>query len=79
MFGTAGNGAGGAGAANFMIYDFPALDMTQSAVTTFSARGAAFRAPRHPQGSFAMEGVIELYAHEIGMDPLEVRMKNDRC
>lgn len=77
VFGTAGNGPGGTGASNFMVYEFPALDMTQSSVTTHTWRGAAFRAPRHPQGSFAMEGIIELYAHAIGMDPLEVRMKND--
>jgi len=76
-WGTSGNGTGGTGAANFAAYNLPALGMSQNAVRTFSAHGRAFRAPRHPQGFFGLEGILELYAHEIGMDPLEVRMKND--
>lgn len=76
-WGTAGNGPGGAGAANHEVYRFPALEMVQNEVATFSARGAAFRAPRHPQGFFALESLIDRYAARIGMDPLEVRLRND--
>ncbi len=76
-WGTAGNGGRGAGATNTMVYNWPARAMRQNGVNTFSMWGRAFRAPRHPQGSFAMEAIIERYAHEIGMDPLAVRMKND--
>ena len=76
-WGTSGNRGGGAGCANFIAYRYPAIRMAQHTVTTFTDRGRAFRAPRHPQGSFAMEGLIDRYANAIGMDPLEVRLKND--
>lgn len=76
-WGTSGNAGGGAGCQNFMVYRYPAIDMLQHTVTTFAGKAAAFRAPRHPQGSFAMEGLIDLYAKKAGLDPLEVRLKND--
>jgi xanthine dehydrogenase YagR molybdenum-binding subunit len=77
-FGTAGNGTGGAGANNTMVYRLGAVAGTQAAVRTFTARGAAFRAPGHPQGFFALEGILDLYAHRAGLDPLAVRLENDR-
>jgi xanthine dehydrogenase YagR molybdenum-binding subunit len=76
--GTAGNGQGGAGSANTIIYRLGAVEKSEFTVRTFTERGAAFRAPGHPQGVFALEGILEHYAHTIGMDPLEVRKKNDR-
>ncbi len=75
--GTAGNGAGGAGCANTRVYTLPAVSMRQATVPTFTQRGTAFRAPGHPQGIYALEGAVELFAHEAGLDPLEVRLKND--
>lgn len=75
--GTAGNSRGGAGSANFMVYRFPNVEMAQHTVATHTARAAAFRAPRHPQGFFAMESLIDLFAMQIGKDPLEVRLAND--
>ena len=36
----------------------------------------AFRAPGHPQAAFAVETVIDELAEELGMDPIELRMKN---
>ncbi len=78
-WGTSGNSSGGgAGAANFMVYDLPNLSMTQHGVATFSAKGRAFRAPRHPQGFFALESIIDAYAYKAGIDALAVRMKNDK-
>ncbi len=77
-YGTYGNAAaGGAGSVNSAVYRLPAVEMHQHAVATFSAWGAAFRAPRHPQGFFALEGLIDRYAYAIGKDALEVRKKND--
>ncbi len=35
-----------------------------------------FRAPGHPQGAFALEQVIDQLAAKIGMDPLELRLRN---
>ncbi len=42
-----------------------------------SGPSAAFRAPGHPQGAFALEATMDELAGRIGMDPLEFRMKND--
>ncbi len=76
-WGTSGNGKGGAGCANFNAYDLGAVVMEQHTVSTFTDRGAAFRAPRHPQGFFALESLIDLFAVTVGMDPLAVRLKNE--
>ncbi len=77
-FGTAGNGPGGAGVSNPMIYRLGATDSSQATVRTHTERGAAFRAPGHPQGAFALEGMLDLYAATLRMDPLELRRRNDR-
>ena len=39
-------------------------------------KAAAYRAPGAPMAGFATESAIEEAAHKIGMDPLEMRMKN---
>ncbi|HVG93095.1 MAG TPA: xanthine dehydrogenase family protein molybdopterin-binding subunit [Planctomycetota bacterium] len=77
-FGTSGNGTGGPGAANQVLYDIPNRRVVQSGVSTFTAIGRAFRAPGHPQGVFALEGMVDEFAHAAGLDPLEVRRMNDR-
>jgi len=79
VWGTSGNSSGGgAGAANFAVYGLPNLSMVQHGVATFSAQGRAFRAPRHPQGLFALESVIDRYAYAAGVDGLAVRLANDK-
>lgn len=35
-----------------------------------------FRAPGHPQGSWALEQMMDCLAEKIGMDPVELRLKN---
>ncbi len=75
--GTAGNGRGGAGAANTRIYRIPNLAMEQVTVSTFTGRARAFRAPGHPQGVFALEGIVDALAIAAGIDPLEFRLRND--
>ncbi len=77
VFGSAGNGRGGAGATNVRVYRYPNLNMVQSSVSTFAGQGRAFRAPGHPQGVFAAEGMIDLLAEKLGIDALEMRLKND--
>ncbi len=46
-------------------------------VFTNSGPSAAFRAPGHPQGAFALEATMDELAARIGMDSLEFRLKND--
>ncbi len=75
-WGTAGVGRG-AGVQNPTIYRFRAAGSEQKDVRTHAGRGRAFRAPRHPQGVFALEGMIDEVAFALGMDPLALRQKND--
>ena len=76
--GTAGFAEGGGGAANPMIYDLGRTAKEEVTVLTHAGPGAAFRAPGHPQGSFALESALDEAADAIGMDPLEFRMGIDR-
>jgi len=75
--GTSGVSAGGANVYNPGIYRFRAAYSQQDTVLTNASSGRAFRAPGHPQGVFALEGMIDELAEAIGMDPLELRKKND--
>jgi len=75
-WGTGGIG-GGAGVLNPDIYKFKGAGRKCFNVYTHAGGGRAFRAPRHPQGIFALEGMIDELAEAIGMDPLELRRKND--
>jgi xanthine dehydrogenase YagR molybdenum-binding subunit len=76
--GTGGFLEGGAGAANPMIYDLGRTANEQITVLTHAGPAAAFRAPGHPQGSFALESAMDEAADAIGMDPLEFRLRLDR-
>ncbi|MGQ0614534.1 MAG: xanthine dehydrogenase family protein molybdopterin-binding subunit [Planctomycetaceae bacterium] len=76
VWGTGGVG-GGAGVANPAIYRFRATHKEQKDIYTHAGSGRAFRAPGHPQGIFALEGMIDELAEAIGLDPLDVRRKND--
>lgn len=75
-WGTAGVGRG-AGVANPAIYAFRATFSDQRDVRTNAGSARAFRAPRHPQGIFALEGMMDELAEKLGIDPLEFRKKND--
>jgi xanthine dehydrogenase YagR molybdenum-binding subunit len=46
-------------------------------VFTNAGPSAAFRAPGHPQGSFALEATMDELAARLGIDPLEFRIAND--
>jgi len=76
--GTAGVGTGSGcdGPSQNIYYDTPALYSEQYDVFINAGPGAAFRAPGHPQGAFAMEQIIDEMAYKLNMDPLEFRKKN---
>ncbi len=77
-YGTAGvgTGAGTAGpAAN--LYKCANLLTEEYDVFTNAGPGAAFRAPGHPQGCFALEQAIDELAIKLDMDPLTFREKID--
>jgi xanthine dehydrogenase YagR molybdenum-binding subunit len=78
IVGTPGVGRN-AGARNPMIYDFDTalVARTETEVATNAGPQAAFRAPGHPQGSFALESILDLAAEAAGLDPIEFRLRND--
>jgi CO/xanthine dehydrogenase Mo-binding subunit len=45
-------------------------------ILTNKANIAAYRAPGGPNASFAIESQIDELAHQLGMDPVELRLKN---
>ncbi len=75
-FVTSGNGRGG-GVANSRVYRIPNVLVKQNSVATFTGSGRAFRAPGHPPGVYALEGILDVAAEKLGMDPLALRLMND--
>ncbi len=70
-----GTGAGTSGpAAN--IYEYEKFYAEESDVFINAGAGRAFRAPGHPQGTFALEQAIDQLAYKCKMDPLEFRRIN---
>ncbi len=45
-------------------------------VITNRPKQAAYRAPGSPMAAFAVESVVDQLCNELGLDPLEVRLKN---
>ncbi|HTX21711.1 MAG TPA: xanthine dehydrogenase family protein molybdopterin-binding subunit [Candidatus Aquilonibacter sp.] len=84
-YGTAGIGAGaatGGGGSGVVlpapyIYKAPNTRVTQASVAINAGPACAFRAPSHPPASFGMESAMDDLAAKLGMDPLELRLKND--
>ncbi len=77
-YGTAGvgTGAGTAGPATNM-YKSPTLLTEEYDVFINAGPGAAFRAPGHPQGCFALEQLVDELAEKLSMDALALRDKFD--
>ena len=57
-------------------YDIPNARAVGYDVVSNRPKAAAYRAPGSPIGAFAVESVLDLCAQKIGMDPLEMRLKN---
>jgi CO/xanthine dehydrogenase Mo-binding subunit len=62
--------------ANFDLYACPNARAEITRVFTNRITSANQRAPAYPQGYFAMEQTVDQLAHELGIDPLEMRLKN---
>ncbi|HZI31824.1 MAG TPA: molybdopterin cofactor-binding domain-containing protein, partial [Candidatus Binatia bacterium] len=83
-YGTAGIGAGGdqgggGGGASIpapYLYKVGSSRVKQSAVAVNAGSARAFRAPGNPPASFGMESAMDDLAVKLGMDPLELRLKN---
>ena len=58
------------------IYKFDAYRFDLRTVFTNAAWTDAYRGAGRPEATFAIERLMDDFAHEIGMDPLELRAKN---
>ncbi|MPZ50693.1 MAG: molybdopterin-dependent oxidoreductase [Dehalococcoidia bacterium] len=71
-----GSPVGGGMNGVFAPYDIPNQQVDGYDVVTNLSKTAAYRAPGTPAGMFAGESVINELAERLGMDPIELRIKN---
>lgn len=72
-----GGGSGGAGFPAPYIYKPTATRVKQGSVAVNAGQSCAMRAPGHPVASVGMEGILDELAVKLGVDPVEIRLKND--
>ncbi|HEU5193458.1 MAG TPA: xanthine dehydrogenase family protein, partial [Methylomirabilota bacterium] len=75
----AGSGPGVASVATLMLagpYRIPNLRLEGSAVYTNKTNFGSFRAPSGPQANFAVESQMDVIADALGIDPLDLRLRN---
>jgi xanthine dehydrogenase YagR molybdenum-binding subunit len=78
-YGTAGVGTGaGTGDAANNLYACENVLTQEFDVFTNAGPGAAFRAPGHPQGCFALEQAMDGLAEKLGLDVLDLMDRNDQ-
>jgi CO/xanthine dehydrogenase Mo-binding subunit len=58
------------------VYKFPNIKVDAYAVYTNKPGTTAYRAPGAPQGSYASEAQLDRIAAELGIDPVDLRLKN---
>jgi xanthine dehydrogenase YagR molybdenum-binding subunit len=71
--------AGGTSLVDWLIRDLYTCPHVRTTCTdVFINAGSArpFRAPGHPQGAWALEQMMDALAEAVGMDPVQLRLKN---
>jgi xanthine dehydrogenase molybdenum-binding subunit len=58
------------------LYKFPAFRVTGDSVYTNCPPSLGFRGFGNPQGQWALEQLVDMAAEELGLDPLEIRRRN---
>jgi xanthine dehydrogenase YagR molybdenum-binding subunit len=58
------------------LYTCPNVKCESTEVLINAGPACPMRAPGHPQGSLALEQMMDALAEKIGMDPVELRLKN---
>ena len=58
------------------LYQCPNVHIVETQAYIHAGRNRAFRAPSFPQGNWALEQMMDALAEKIGMDPVELRLKN---
>ena len=57
-------------------YRIPALDLSLEGVLTNTTPVAAYRGAGRPQGTYVIERALDAVAHELRLDPVEIRQRN---
>jgi xanthine dehydrogenase molybdenum-binding subunit len=60
------------------LYSCPNILLEGYSVFTNKSPGGGFRAYGNPQTNFAQESMMDMIAEKLGMDPIELRLKNYR-
>ena len=78
-WGSAGvaGGAGTAGPAGALHGKNPNFKAEEYDVFTNAGPAAPLRAPGHSQGAFGIESAVDELAEKLGLDPIELRKKNE--
>lgn len=58
------------------LYKCPNVRIVEEHARINAGQHRAFRAPGFPQGNWALEQMMDALAEKIGMDPVELRLKN---
>jgi len=58
------------------VYDLPKVEVAHRTVLTNTTPIGAYRGAGRPEATAAIERAMDLFAAEIGMDPVEVRRRN---
>ena len=58
------------------VYDIPIVDLTTQGIFTHTAPTNPYRGAGRPEAVYATERLLDLAAEEMGIDPVEIRMRN---
>lgn len=64
------------GAMSIASYRFPNLDLMAVGTVDNTPKSAAYRAPSAPQAAFAIETLVDEIADQLGVDPIDLRLRN---
>ena len=65
-----------AGVSTTMLYDCPNLEVTHKLIRLNRNTPTQMRAPGEAPGTYALEAAMDELAHKLGIDPIELRLKN---
>lgn len=71
-----GSAVGAGAACIFAPYNIPNVTIDAYDVVVNKPKSSAYRAPGAPNAAFASESVVDELAEKLGMDPLDLRIKN---
>ncbi len=58
------------------VYAFPAMHVTVNGIFTHSRTLTTYRGAGRPEATLIVERMMDLAAHELGIDPVEIRRRN---